>query len=284
MQNFEFYSAETIEDGLVYLSERAEGCRIIAGGTDLIPLLRTQEVRPAHVLDILNVADLKGVRETGDGIRIGPATTFTEMEASELLQREASLLVQAAASVGGPQIRNRGTVGGNIATASPAADVLPALMALDAALEIRSSSAGIRVVPLVSAIEKPYAPGLRPGELITGILLPKPVPGTRGGFEKLGRRNALARARMNMSVVLRMDSSGRLAEIRIVPGAVMPVARRMGEAESILQGQRPEPDVLNAAAEALAEGILSTTGRRWSSEYKIPVVKNVFKRVLQGLI
>jgi len=284
MQNFEFYSAVTVEDGLAFLSERTEGCRIIAGGTDLIPLLRTQEVRPSHVLNILNVADLKGVRETADGIRIGPATTFSEIVVSEPLQKEALLLVQAAASVGGPQIRNRGTVGGNIATASPAADVLPALMALDAALEIRSLSAGVRVVPLTQAIEGPYNPGLRPGELITGIILPKPVPGTRGGFEKVGRRHALARARMNMSVVLRMDSNNALAEIRIVPGAVMPVARRMGEAESVLLGQRPEPDVVDAAADALAEGILSTTGRRWSSEYKIPVVKNVFKRVLQGLI
>ena len=284
MQNFEFYSAATIEDGLAYLSERAGGCRIIAGGTDLIPLLRSQEVRPAHVLDILNVEALRTIGEEGDVIHIGPAATFSQIMGSELLRDTVPLLVQAASSVGAPQIRNRGTVGGNIATASPAADVLPALMALEAALELRSSASGARTVPLTNAVEGPYRTCIRADELITGITIPRPSPGTRGGFEKLGRRHALARARMNMSIVLRTDSEGCVAELRIVPGAVMPVARRMSEAEAILQGRRPEPEAVDAAASALADGILKTTGRRSSSEYKIPVVKNVFKRVLSGLV
>jgi len=283
MQNFEFYSAVTIEDGLACLSERGETCRIIAGGTDLIPLLRSEEVRPVCVLNILNVEALKGVAEEGDCIWIGPATTFTEIMDSGILQRSAPLLVQAASSVGGPQIRNRGTVAGNIATASPAADVLPALMALDATLEVQSLDAGIRRIPLTEAILQPYRTCLRSDELIVGISMPRPSSDTRGGFEKLGRRHALARARMNVSVVLRTDPDGCVADLRIVPGAVMPVARRMTEAESVLLGRRPEPGVVETAAEALAEGILKTTGRRSSSEYKLPVVKNIFKRVLQRL-
>jgi len=240
MQNFDFFSASTVEEGLDYLFERQEQCRVIAGGTDLIPLLRTQETCPNHVLDILNVEALRGIAEEGDRIRIGPTTTFTEIMGSDLLQRTVPLLVQAASSVGAPQIRNRGTVGGNIATASPAADVLPALTALGAILEVRSRTSGTRVLPLTEAMEVPYATRLRPDELITGVFVQKPLPGTCGAFEKLGRRRALARARMNMTVILRKDEDGRVAEARIVPGAVMPVARRMNEVESILQGKIPD--------------------------------------------
>ena len=296
MQNFDFFSASTVEDGLDYLFERQEQCRVIAGGTDLIPLLRTQETCPDHVLDILNVEALKGIAEDradadagsvikeGDRIRIGPTTTFTEIMGSDLLQRTVPLLVQAASSVGAPQIRNRGTVGGNIATASPAADVLPALMALGAILEVRSRTSGTRVLPLTEAMEVPYETRLRPDELITGVFVQKPLPGTCGAFEKLGRRRALARARMNMTVILRKDEDGRVAEARIVPGAVMPVARRMNEAEAILQGRIPDEARIEEAAKALEAGVLQTTGRRWSSEYKLPVLKNVFKRVFKRLL
>ena len=284
MQNFDFFSASTVEDGLDYLFKRQEQCRVIAGGTDLIPLLRTQETCPDHVLDILNVEALKGIAEDGDRIRIGPTTTFTEIMGSDLLQRTVPLLVQAASSVGAPPIRNRGTVGGNIATASPAADVLPALMALGAILEVRSRTSGTRVLPLTEAMEVPYETRLRPDELITGVFVQKPLPGTCGAFEKLGRRRALARARMNMTVILRKDEDGRVAEARIVPGAVMPVARRMNEAESILQGRIPDEARIEEAAKALEAGVLQTTGRRWSSEYKLPVLKNVFKRVFKRLL
>ncbi len=284
MQHFDFFSAGTVEEGLAYLADRDGLCRVAAGGTDLIPLLRNEDVHPDHVLDIMNVEALKGIREEDGRIRIGPTTTFTEIMASDLLQQSVPLLVQAASSVGAPQIRNRGTVGGNIATASPAADVLPALMALEAALEVRSRDGGSRELPLDQAIEAPYATRVRPEELITGILLPKPPSDARGAFEKVGRRRALARARMNMSVVLRKDGDGRLRDLRIVPGAVMPVARRMNEAESVLEGHPPDDARLEEAARALEAGVLETTGRRWSSEYKLPVMKNVFKRVLKRLL
>jgi carbon-monoxide dehydrogenase medium subunit/xanthine dehydrogenase FAD-binding subunit len=284
MQDYDFFSANSVEEGLSFLSEKGARCRVIAGGTDLIPLLRNEEDRPAHVLNILNVEDLKGVREEHDRIWIGPTTTFTEIMRSEILQLRLPLLVLAASSVGAPQIRNRGTVGGNIATASPAADVLPALMALEGALEVRARGAEPRTLPLTEAVEDQYKTRLRPDELITGISIPKPAPDSRMGFEKLGRRRALARARMNISIVLRTGADGSLSDVRIVPGAVMPVARRIKRAESLLQGRKPEDGIVEAAAEALADGVLETTGRRWSSEYKLPVMKNVFKRVLKRLV
>jgi xanthine dehydrogenase FAD-binding subunit len=284
MQQFEFYSARSIDDALGYLSDKKERCKILAGGTDLIPALRLEDVRPDFILNILEIRDLQGVREEDHSIRIGPATTFTDITESDLLNRHLLLLVQAAASVGGPQIRNRGTIGGNISNASPAADVLPAVLALEGELELRSRGAGVRRIPLSEAISTPYKTLFRSDELLTGILIRKQQPGTKMAFEKLGRRNAMARARMNLSIVLGMDNQEKVTELRIVPGAVMPVARRAKGAEKKLLGQKPAESLIESSVETLAEEMVAVTGRRWSTEYKVPVLKNIARRLLKRLV
>jgi CO/xanthine dehydrogenase FAD-binding subunit len=250
----------------------------------LIPALRNEDVRPDYVLNILEIEQLRGIVETDDAVRIGPTTTFREIAESEIMRRSLPLLLQAASWVGGPQIRDRGTIGGNIATASPAADVLPAVLALNGELELQSKASGTRMLLLADAIESPYTSCFRPDEVLTGIRIGKPSPETRSAFEKLGRRNAMARARMNMSVVLRLDKDGIISELSIVPGAVMPVARRVKRVEEILLGKKPKESLIEAAAETLAEEMVGITGVRWSTEYKEPVVKNIFKRVLRRLL
>jgi CO/xanthine dehydrogenase FAD-binding subunit len=283
MQHFQFYSASTIEDALSFLSEAKGICKVIAGGTDLIPLLRRDELIPDYVLNILEIKELATITETEDGVRIGPTTTFTQVVKSEIINRTLPLLAQAASWVGGPQIRNRGTIGGNIVTASPAADVLPAVMAVDGRLELSSKLSGKRVIPLADAIKAPYKPDIRPDELLTAILIRKPSPGIRFGFVKLGRRKAMARARMNLSIVLGMSDDGSVKELSIVPGALLPVSRRIKEAEDMLVGRNPSPLLVEKAATALSECILSVSGVRWSTEYKLPVVKNLFKGLFNHL-
>lgn len=283
MQHFDFHTARSKEEALEFLSRAKGTCRVLAGGTDLIPVLRKEEIVPDHVLDILEIESLRGVSEEGDEIRIGPTTTFSDIMSSELLARKLPLLVQAASAVGAPQVRNRGTIGGNILTASPAADFLPAVMALDACLELESKGAGKRKVPISEAIEGPYRPCIRPDELLAGVLIRKPEDGTRFGFLKLGRRKALTRARMNLSIGLRLAGDGAVSEIRIVPGAVMPVARRVREAEEILTGRAPSAPALEEAGKAIADVVLRVTGPRKSTEYKLPVLANLFKRLLRQL-
>ena len=283
MQKFQFYTPRSVDDALAFLSNNGEQTQIIAGGTDLIPSLRQEDLQPAFVLNILEIGTLRGVTEQDHRIRIGPTTTFTEMVESAVLNRHFPALVQAAAFVGAPQIRNRGTIGGNIGTASPAADVLPAVLALDGELELQSKKSGTRYIPLSRAIAAPYKPLFQPDEILTGIILPKLNPGARSTFVKLGRRNAMARARMNLAVVLNMNREKVITEMRIVPGAVMPVARRMERAEKALLGKKPEPAVVDAAAEALAAEMVEVTGTRWSTEYKFHVLQNLFKGVLGRL-
>ncbi len=283
MQKFQFYTLHSVDDALSFLSNNGEQTKIIAGGTDLIPFLRQEDLQPAFVLNILEIGALRGVTEQDHRIRIGPTTTFTEITESPILGRHFPSLVQAASFVGGPQIRNRGTIGGNIGTASPAADVLPAVLALDGELELQSKRSGTRYLLLSRAIAAPYKPLFQRDEILTGIILPKLNPEARSTFVKVGRRNAMARARMNLTVVLGMNREKVITEMRIVPGAVMPVARRMERAERALLGKKPGPPVLDAAAEALATEMVEVTGTRWSTEYKFHVLQNLLKGVLKHL-
>jgi len=277
MQDYQFHSATTVEEALHILAEKGSACKIIAGGTDLVPALRREEILPGTVLNILEIPSLKGIRDEGSALRVGPATTFTEIARSRDLQTLFPLLVEAASSVGGPTIRNRGTIGGNICNGSPAADVLPALVALDAQLELQSGVSGKRNLPVARAVEAPYRTRLRPDELLTGILLQKLPPGARYGFEKLAIRNAMARAYMNLSIVLIPDDGGFLSDVRIAPGALEAVSRRIGPAEEALTGKRPDEALLESAAEAFV-GYLQGV---WIPEYKLPVARCVFKRVLK---
>lgn len=284
MQQFQFHSASSVEEALAVLQQRGDRCKIIAGGTDLIPALRLEDIHPEFVLNILEIDELRGIKEKDGSLWIGPATTFTEIAESDQIRRHFPVLAQAAASVGGPQIRNRGTIGGNISNASPAADVLPAVLALEGELELRSGPSGLRTIPVSEAISAPYETRFRPDELLTGILIKKLQPGTKMAFEKLGRRNAMARARMNLSIVLGMDKQEKITDLRIVPGAVMPVARRAKEAEKKLLGQKPTESLIESSVETLTEEMVAVTGRRWSTEYKVPVLKNIARRLLKQLI
>lgn len=284
MQNFQFYSAKSLEDGLNYISDQGGRSKIIAGGTDLILELREEKITPDSILNILEIEQLRGITETEDAVRIGSTTTFTEMIQSEVLNQHLPLLVQAASSVGGPQIRNRGTIGGNIGTNGPCADVLPAVLALEGSLELQSKKKDLRMVPLEKILSSPYQTSIEPDEILTAIHIKKLAPATRSGFEKLSRRNAMAKGRMNISIVLGLDKHKVVSDVRIVPGAVMPVAQRIEAAEKMLLGKILDESLINAAADTLAEEVFKIAGIRWSTEYKEPVLKSVFKRVLQRLL
>ena len=280
MQEFEFHSPKTISEALEYLSDKGNGCKILAGGTDVIPALRREDVRPSYVMNILEIEQVRGVSEEKDSIRIGPATTFTEIIHSEILRRHLPLLVEAASQVGAPPIRNRGTIGGNIGNASPAADVLPAVIALDGELELQSKSRGLRILHAGKAVEAAYKTCFGADELVTGILVKKLPAGTRCAFYKLGRRNAMARSYLSLSVVLSAGKNGTVSDVRIVPGALEAVARRVKAAEKVLLGEKAQASLMDKAAETLAGDLVGV----WIPEYKMPVLRSVFRHVLERML
>ena len=279
--SFEYKSASSVQEALSMLGADD---KILAGGHSLVPAMKLRLNMPDSVIDISKIDSLKEIRDNENTITIGSGATHASIAANSALQEHAPMIAEAAGMIGDIQVRNRGTIGGNIVTNGPCADVLPAVLALEGHLELQSKKSGNRLVALKEILISPSQTSIRPDEILTAIIVRKMPPETRCGFEKLGRRNAMAKGRMNISIVLGMDRNKVISEIRIVPGSVMPVVQRIEEAENMLLGKAPDDSLIEAAADTLAEKVFKIAGIRWSTEYKEPVLKNVFKRVLQKLI
>ncbi|MGZ4983462.1 MAG: 2Fe-2S iron-sulfur cluster-binding protein, partial [Chthoniobacterales bacterium] len=213
-------------------------------------------------------------------IVIKTLTTHSELMCSETLRKFAPLLASAAASIGSPQIRNRGTVGGNIMNASACADTVPPLIALGGTVTLQSK-AGCREMDLASLFLKPYQTKARPDELLTAIRFSKRPPDAHSAFIKLGRRNAVSITRLSVAAILQTGHDGKIVDARIVPGAAFPTWRRATEAEQILIGAKPTEKLFAAAGQKVSEAMIRETGRRWSTEYKEPVLAVLVRRALE---
>jgi xanthine dehydrogenase iron-sulfur cluster and FAD-binding subunit A len=284
MKAFDYIAVETIIEACSVLAGHGPELTLLAGGTDvLIELRRGTTKAPKVVLDISGVSELRGIEEADGSITIKPLTTHTELVRSDLLRQFAPLLGSAAAAIGSPQIRDRGTVGGNIMNAAACADTVPPLIALGATITLQSTGSH-REMPLADLFVKPYQTKAKPGELLTAIRFPKLPLGARSAFIKLGRRNALAISRMSVAAVLQIGSDSRIVEARIVPGAAFPTWKRVPEAEQMLVGQKPEAKLLAAAGQKVSEEMIKATGRRWSTEYKEPVIAVLVRRALERCV
>jgi len=234
-------------------------------------------------VDISPVAALRGIAVAGGTVTVGALATHHELESDAELRRVASLLGQAAATVGSPQIRNRGTIGGNIANAAACADTLPPLVALGATLTLRSAR-GTREVAAADFVTKPYETVLRDDEIVTAFSFPALARDEVSAFVKLGRRNALSISRLSVAVIARRLADGALADVRIAAGSVAPTVRRFPDTEACLAGSRGEDAAVAAAAATLAATMIKETGRRWSTPYKEPVVQAMARRAVRAAL
>jgi CO/xanthine dehydrogenase FAD-binding subunit len=281
MRPFDYIGCRSIEEACGALEKCAGKARILAGGTDLLLDLRRSAGRsPEAIVDISRIASLQGISRCDGGICIGPLTTHAELTGSEILRTQAEFLAIAAGTIGSPQIRNRGTIGGNIMNAAACADTVPPLVALGARLTLRSGD-GTRGVDIGNFFEKPYTVCAEEDEVLTEIRFHPLSAGARTAFVKLGRRNALSIARLSVAAVLARDANGKITDARIVPGAALPVWRRIAEAESMLVGMRPSAALFSAAGRTVSDVMVGITGRRWSTDYKEPVVAALVRRALE---
>ncbi len=278
MQEFDFYAANTLDELLRLLAQ--SGGRVIAGGTDV--LVQAQRgVFPASVLvDASRVRELRFIGQDGETIRIGALTTYADILASPLLRETAPALVMAAATVGAPQTRARGTLGGNIANASPAGDTLPPLLTLDATVRLVKRG-GERVLPLAEVLCGPRQTCLEPGEIIHSVAFRRPSQPTGAAFLKLGNRQGMAIAVVNVAVSLPLDDDGRIAGARVALGAVAPTPVRSPRAEAVLYGQSLNDDVLERAAQAVLYDIAPITDVRGSADYRRKAAVRLTARALR---
>lgn len=265
---------ETIVEALKLLKTGKYG--IIAGGTDVIPQMRHAPSR--SLLDIGKLG-LDFIKDSGDTIEIGATVTHTRIHDDPLIHQYLPLLATACGLVGSWQIRNRGTLGGNIINASPCADSAPPLLIYNTKVVLLSSQ-GQRSVSLAEFIKKPYITDISSKELLHSFVCQKGDTNSGNAFIKLGRRQAVNISRMTVAVTLIKDDEGKIKNVRIAVGSIFPIPARVVELENMLQGQTISVGLFNEVAELAAELMIKTSGVRWSTPYKKPVLIGLMRRAL----
>ncbi len=278
-----YHSVTTLPEALSLLERFAGRARIVAGGTDLMLELE-RSLRPGvdTLVDVTRIPGLDAVSLDEDGvIHLGPLVTHNHCAASALIRERAAPLAEAAWQVGSPQIRNRGTVAGNLITASPANDTITPLMALDARLTL-ASARGERVVPLREFYTGVRRTVMQPDEMLVDIAFPALRPGQRGAFLKLGLRRAQAISVVNAAVVLTLeDETVRQAAITL--GAVAPTIIHARKAEAYLTGRSLDAETVEAAARLAQEAASPIDDVRASAAYRREMTRVLTLRALEIL-
>lgn len=277
-----YYSVTSISEALDLLAQYGQAARIVAGATDLIlELERGQRSGVTTLIDITRVPGLDQIRVHGDTIRLGPLVTHNHLVGSPVIVERAFPLAQAAWVVGAPQIRNRGTVAGNVITASPANDTIPPLWALGASVTL-TSNRGERTVDFPNFYKGVRRTVMEPDEILTAISFPALAANERGIFLKLGLRQAQAISVVNAAVILGFDGS-RVTHAAITLGSVAPTILRVPVAEQYLQGRTLTDEVIHEAARLAAAAPTPIDDVRSTAAYRTEMCRVLVGRALRAL-
>jgi CO/xanthine dehydrogenase FAD-binding subunit len=279
MERFSYVQAASTAEAITLLNEPGVRSRPLAGGTDLVLIARSEPSLCDRVVDITQISELHHITLDGDRVVIGAAATFSEVIESQLVSQTAPVLTQACRQVGATQIRNMGTLGGNVANAAACADSLPALVCLNAVARVLTPQ-GEHEWLVSELVRGPNRTRIPTGGLLVSLSYPLPPPGSKSVFLKLGRRNAMAISRLTVAALGRLDEAGRIAEARLVPGSATPQVCHLKVVEDSLIGQIPDRDLYQSAARLAADEMTRLSGRRWSSEFKEPALITMTTRAL----
>jgi carbon-monoxide dehydrogenase medium subunit len=278
MNTPEYRAPESLDDASGIKGNYGADARVIAGGTDLILRMRDQVFAPRMLIDLRRLALATIARDAAE-MRLGAYLTVAQILASAEIAALFPALVEACRPFAGPPIRNRGTVGGNIVNASPAADLVPPLLAYDASIVLVSASTR-RVLPLLEFFTGPGKTVMQPDEILTEVRLPLPPPRTAATFTKLGQRRSMAISIVNLSTRLTLDAAGRVSGARIVLGSVAPTAMRARAAEALLNGRELSDDQSAQAANLASNEISPIDDVRSGKEYRRRVTEVLVRRAL----
>ncbi|MEK8023820.1 MAG: xanthine dehydrogenase family protein subunit M [Candidatus Hydrogenedentota bacterium] len=269
------------------LAMAADGGRILAGGTDVLVLAKENMITSERLIDISSIPELRGIEINSKKIIIGAAVSLTEVMTHPLIRAEFPALVMACDVFASPQIRNRATLAGNIANASPAGDTIPALYAYDAIVQIRGRSSGSpggrRSVPATEFVSAPRRTALEPGDLITEIVLPRTHGTHKGMFIKIGQRKSLAISKTMVAVATTEFSAGTIKHIGIALGAVAPTIIRLPDAEALLTGKKVTRELARQARAFAEAAVRPIDDIRSTADYRRKVSGVIVERGLLGL-
>jgi CO/xanthine dehydrogenase FAD-binding subunit len=270
----------TVEEALKLFGAQPEAVPL-AGGTDFMVAWNAGEANGRTVLDLSRLAPWKRIRQSGHGVSIGALVTHWDLQQHAVIRRRFPLLVEACATVGGRQIQGRGTLGGNVANASPAGDTFPPLSVYEARVRLRSIE-GTRVLPIEDFFTGVKRTALREGELIDSIEMKFPRRPSRQLFRKVGTRAASAISKVVVSGLLWLASDGRIRELRFALGSVAPTVRRLTNAEAFVAGKKLTSEVIERAVERLEKDISPIDDLRSTRDYRLEVSRNLLRAFLSG--
>ncbi len=280
LPSVEYEAPATVEEAVGLLAEHQDEASVLAGGQSLIPLLALRLARPAVLVDVNGVAGLSGMSRVNGWLAVGATTREYVAEESEEVAQVVPLLAAALPLIGHEAIRNRGTIGGSLAHADPAAELPAVARALDAELVVRSASE-TRVIPAADWFDGYLATARRPDEILTEVRFPVAAPGTGAAFEEVARRHGDF-AIVGLAAQLTLAADGTISDARLAFSGVADVPVRAYEAEDLLKSQRPSAELFAEAAAAATAGLEPPADLHGSSEYRKKVAAALVRRGLRA--
>lgn len=277
--NFEYHRPTTLSEALSLLSSHADDAKILAGGHSLIPVMKFRLAQPKHLVDLGRIRDLRYIREEGGAIVIGAMSTHHDIEASDLLKRKLPLLPQAAAVIGDVQVRNKGTIGGSLAHADPAADWPASILALEAELKAQGGN-GSRSIKAADFFVGMMTSALEPNEILTEIRVNVPSGKTGMAYEKFAQK-ASGFAIAGVAAVITTDGKGNCLRARIGVTGVSQKAYRAEAVERALEGKKLDGRTIEEAAVHAADGQDPLGDIHASAEFRAHLAKVHAKRAIE---
>jgi len=282
MNQFKYISPKTKEEVLKILKqEKSEAC-LVAGCSNVLPYVKDKIISKKLLLDIFGIEELNYIKESEGEVYIGAGTTISDLINSKIIREESNLLYQAAEQFADPTVRNRATIGGNLADASPAADMAPPLLVLDAVLEAESIDKK-REISLKEFFIGPRKTVLREDEMISSIKFKNDSVNKNGCFIKLGLRQAMAISVATMAIILEVEKN-KVKDVRIAMGSIAPIPLRLSKTEEFLINKEVNDDLIEKAIAKVREELNPIGDVRASAEYRRYVSGILFKRAFNKLI
>jgi carbon-monoxide dehydrogenase medium subunit len=281
---FELLQPRSLQEALEMKKNYRERAKVLAGGTDLLVLLKDGKLKAETVMSLGGVRELNFIRSEGGGATLGALASHRDVALSPLMQQRYPDLVEACSQVGAVQIQNLGTVGGNICNASPAADAAPPLLSMDALLTL-ASTRGERRVSINEFFLGPRQTVLEPDEILKEISLPQ-AAGRRGAtYLKLGRREAMEIAIVGIGVAVHLNGSDQLiSECRIAMGSVAPTPLRARTAEEVINNKEVTNELIDEVAAVAAEAARPISDVRATAEYRLDMIRVLCRRAMQAAL
>lgn len=277
LPSFQYHSPTSVDEA-VELLDSLKNAKPFAGGTDLVPLLREGAVKSDHLIDLNQVPELNYVRVEWGFVCMGATTTHSQVIGSPIIKEKAHALYDAVSRIGSPQIRNLGTITGNVCNASPAADAAPPLLVLDAEVTITSVD-GTRQMPISGLFAGPKINTLGLNELVTEIRFPVPPANSGSAYRRIARRKAFTLSVVGAAVYVEMDGE-ICSDARVAFGSVAETPIRVEAVENLIRGKEPTPELIERACEACKEHVHPITDIRGTAEYRRDMCAILLKRAM----